>query len=138
MINGSCLCGGVAYRVSGPFTLMGHCYCEQCRKASGAEYATNVTVETTNLEWLRGEELLKEYQSSPGNYRCFCGECGSPVLKRVDDKPGTVRLRSGLLEGDIGVRPAARIFTSERAAWTDVPEDVPNFEREPIPRKRRS
>jgi hypothetical protein len=36
-LSGSCLCGGIAYRASGPFTVVARCHCVQCRKASGAE-----------------------------------------------------------------------------------------------------
>lgn len=131
MVRGSCLCGGVAYRVDAPFTLMAHCHCTECRKASGADFVTNATVQEANFELLAGEDLLESYESSPGNYRIFCSRCGSPVMKRVDARPGELRLRLGLLEGDPGVRPALHVYVGERAPWTVIRDDLPQFEKIP-------
>jgi len=39
-IRGSCLCGAVAYAVSGPPGSMWHCHCLICLKLSGAAFAT--------------------------------------------------------------------------------------------------
>jgi hypothetical protein len=44
MMKGSCLCGGVKYECEGPLTFMARCHCVQCRKASGAEFATNAFI----------------------------------------------------------------------------------------------
>ncbi|MCP5042994.1 MAG: GFA family protein [bacterium] len=128
MVKGSCLCGGVAYETEGPFKLMAHCHCTECRRATGADFATNATVREANFELLCGQELLTRYESSPGNYRIFCSRCGSPIMKTVDSKPGEVRLRLGLLEGDPGVRPVAHVFVGERAPWTQILDALPRFE----------
>ena len=135
MLTGSCLCGGVRYEVEGPFELMAHCHCVECRKASGADFATNATVEEESFKLLAGDELLAEYESSPGNRRVFCGRCGSPLMKRVDKNPGKIRLRLGSLEGDPGSRPALHVFTSERPAWSEIRDDLPQFEKAPVPPK---
>lgn len=68
-VSGSCLCGGVAYRASGPFTVVARCHCTQCRKASGAEYATNATVEAENFELLQGTDLLRHRRPLPSKPR---------------------------------------------------------------------
>ncbi len=135
MVNGSCLCGGVRYEVNGPFELMAHCHCVQCRKATGSDFATNATVNAADFKLLAGEELLGEYESSPRNLRIFCKRCGSPIMKRITDKPDVVRLRLGCLEGDPGIRPAAHVWVSERACWTNIRDDLPQFEHGPPQRK---
>ncbi len=135
MVEGSCLCGGVAYRAGGPFEAMARCYCNECRKASGAECATNVTVEEDHVEWLRGRELLSSYESSPGNVRSFCSNCGSPVMKKTESIPGKLRLRTGLFDGDHGSRIQLHVFVGERAAWTEILDDLPQFERVPVPKE---
>lgn len=135
MLNGSCLCGGVRYEVEGPFELMAHCHCVQCRKASGADFATNATLSAENFKLVKGEELLAKYESSPGNQRIFCQRCGSPIMKRVDDTPDKIRLRLGSLEGDPGIRPALHVFTSERPSWSEIRDDLPQFEKAPAPPK---
>ena len=35
-VGGSCLCGGVRFEVTLPFTRAIHCHCSRCRKHSGA------------------------------------------------------------------------------------------------------
>ena len=69
MPGGSCLCGGVRYEVNGPLKAMAYCHCVQCRKASGADFATNASVATEDFKLLSGAELLSEFESSPGNFR---------------------------------------------------------------------
>jgi hypothetical protein len=71
MIRGSCLCGGVDYEAQGPLTVMTRCHCVQCRKASGAEFATNAYVAVEHFRIVAGEELLAKYESSPGCLRVF-------------------------------------------------------------------
>ena len=55
MLEGSCLCGGVRYRVTGRLSAVACCHCVQCRKASGAEFATNASVELNAFALLAGE-----------------------------------------------------------------------------------
>lgn len=130
-LQGSCLCGGVRYAVRGPLEPIACCYCVQCRKASGAEFATNASVSASNFELLEGESLLARYASSPGQHRVFCSRCGSPIMKQFDDEPEVVRLRLGCLDSELDQKPVIRVFTSEKASWSKVPEDVPCFDTVP-------
>ena len=129
-LEGSCLCGGVRYQVQvdGPLEAMACCHCVQCRKASGAEFATNANVEAPNFEFLTGEELLRSYEWSVGNERVFCGRCGSPILKRSVEHPERIRLRLGCVDTPIEQAPAARVFLSEKAGWTEVLDSIPRFD----------
>lgn len=131
MLKGSCLCGGVRYQAEGPLTLMARCHCVQCRKASGAEFATNATASAAGLRVLQGEELLKEYESSPGNRRVFCRNCGSPLFKRADAAPEQVRLRLGCVDSEFDERPLAHIYVSEKPDWSEITDDLPTFETRP-------
>jgi hypothetical protein len=110
---------------------MARCHCVQCRKASGAEFATNATVSAAGLRILQGEELLREYESSPGNRRVFCGSCGSPLLKRTDDAPDRVRLRLGCVDSALEERPLAHVYVSEKPDWSEITDELPVFETRP-------
>ena len=114
---------------------MAHCHCVQCRKASGADFATNATVSASRFKLLSGEELLSEFESSPGNFRVFCSRCGSPIMKRRPDDPNTIRLRLGCLEGDPGQRPVVHVFVSEKQSWTEIRDELPQFAKGPPPPK---
>ena len=138
-LHGSCLCGGVQYRARGPLAAVARCHCEQCRKASGAEFATNGSLDARDFELTKGEELLARYESSPGNWRIFCGRCGSPVVKRVDSKPDMVRIRMGLLDDEQEQQPLLHVFVSEKPEWSLISDDLPQFETAPkAPRPRGS
>lgn len=130
-IEGSCLCGGVQYEVSGPLFAMARCHCRECRKASGAEFATNASIRAENFRLVSGEALLAQYESSPGQARVFCGRCGSPIMKRFADKPDTVRIRLGTLDSDIDERAKLHVWVSERPNWSEIGDDLPQFEKAP-------
>ena len=131
MIHGSCLCGGVRYEAEGPLTLVTRCHCVQCRKASGAEFATNANVSRATFRVVTGEALLGGFEWSPGNRRTFCTRCGSPLFKEHADRPGVVRLRLGCLDTEIAERPMAHLFVGEKPAWSEITDALPQFEKRP-------
>lgn len=134
MRTGSCLCGGVRYEFDGPLRVFARCHCVQCRKASGAEFATNATVDREAFEVVSGEELLREFESSPGNARVFCKRCGSPILKRNANRPEELRLRLGCVDSDVDERPALHVFVAEKPGWSEIHDDLPQFATVPAPR----
>ena len=125
MLEGSCLCGGVRYKISGKLGPSVYCHCGQCRKASGASFTTNASVPASDFRLVNGESLVGEFESSPGQFRCFCTRCGSPLIKRIAAKPEEVRLRLGTLDSDPETNPAAHIFVSFKAPWTTITDDLP-------------
>ncbi len=125
MLTGSCLCGGVQYEIVGKLGPSIHCHCGQCRKASGASFTTNASVPASEFRFVAGEALVGRWESSPGQFRCFCTRCGSPLIKLIDAKPEEVRLRLGTLDSDPETTPAAHIFVSSKAPWTVIADDLP-------------
>lgn len=125
-MEGSCLCGAVAFALEGPLELMNHCHCGMCRKAHGSDFATYVGGPASGFRLLRGEEHIRRYESSPGHRRAFCGRCGS-VLPPPQEGAPQVFVPAGLLDGDPGVRPVAHIFAASRAPWTLL-DELPAFD----------
>ena len=130
-IEGSCLCGEVGYSAEGPLIGVARCHCEQCRKASGAEFATNGSVHAASFRVRRGEASLRAYESSPGQERVFCGRCGSPLFNRKADQPELIRLRLGCLDSAIEERPAFHVFVSEKPGWSEISDPLPQFDTRP-------
>ena len=126
--TGSCLCGGVKFRIMAELEPLQVCHCSQCRKAQGGPLATNTPVQSAAFELLCGAELLSAYTSSPGKQRVFCSTCGSPVYSRKDSLPGVLRLRAGLIDGSLAVRPVAHFHTASKANWWPVNDGLPQFE----------
>jgi hypothetical protein len=135
MLRGSCLCGRVKYEAEGPLALVARCHCQQCRKASGSEFACNGSVPAESFRVVEGEALLKHYEWSPGGQRVFCSNCGSPLFKRNLNQPEHVRLRLGCLdiddEVDVDIKPGAHIFVEEKPSWSEITDTLPQFAREP-------
>src|SRR5258708_38108072 len=72
MLTGSCLCGGIAYEVDAPASAINYCNCSKCRKASGSAFAANVSVPRDAFRWVRGQDAVRSYESSPGKVRRVC------------------------------------------------------------------
>ena len=131
MLTGSCLCGGVRSEAEGPIIAMARCHCVQCRKASGAEFATNGSVKTESFRVIAGKDKLARYESSPGQFRVFCSRCGSPLFKEDATKPYQVRLRLGCLDSDADQTPLFHVFVSEKPSWSEISDGLPQFSKLP-------
>jgi hypothetical protein len=132
MHTGSCLCGGVRFTVEDELQPIQLCYCAECRKAQGGPVASNIPVDAGAFKLLSGADLLREFESSPGKQRVFCSRCGSPVFSRLTSRPEVLRIRAGLLEQPLPVRPSRHAFVADKANWWTIPEDgLPRFPQRP-------
>jgi hypothetical protein len=131
MLRGSCLCGGVRYEIAGPLSAALNCHCSMCRKAHGAAFRSRARVNAADFRWVRGEELVTYFESSPGNHRGFCRVCGSPMLSRFDHKPLVYGLPLGALDDDPNIRPALHIFVGSKAPWHEITDDLPQYQELP-------
>ncbi|MEE4161347.1 MAG: GFA family protein [Woeseiaceae bacterium] len=118
-LSGSCLCGAVAYEVTGDIQAFYHCHCRRCRKVTGTGHASNLILKAGEVTWSRGSELLRRYDVPDAKRfaSVFCERCGSP-LPRLSPGSGLVIVPAGSLDHDPPVAPEARIFSASRAAWS--------------------
>ena len=130
MVRGSCLCGGIVYEIEGELQDMVHCHCSMCRKIHGSAFATYVHAPTGGFRWVRGEDRITRYESSPGFVRAFCSTCGSVTPTPNQDKQAAF-LPAGNLAQDCGVRPQAHIFADSKASWYRITDDLPRFDEYP-------
>lgn len=128
MIEGSCLCGAVGYEYAGEFGTITVCHCSDCRKAQGSGSVIAAPVESALFRWTRGEDLINEFESSPGKKRAFCSRCGSPLYSRKDDMPGVLRLRMGTIDTPTEAAPVAHIFATNLPRWAALDDDLPRYE----------
>lgn len=133
MVTAHCLCEGVRLRITGNFGPAVICHCSQCRKASGSAFACNAPVRSKSLEFESGRDLIREFESSPGEFRAFCSRCGSPIYSRRVSHPDTYRLRLGIVDGDPGVRPLCHVWVGSKAPWFEIADSLPRFESVPDP-----
>ncbi len=128
-ISGSCLCGAVSYQITGSFKLIGNCHCSMCRKSHGAAFVTWGIIDPDQFMWTSGEEFVQAYESSPGRQKCFCKQCGSPLVGMHSGRVGEVVV--GTLDCDPGTRPREHIFVGSKAPWYEIADAIPQFEEWP-------
>ncbi len=129
MITGSCHCQTVRFEITAPIRGFMHCHCETCRKIHGTVYGSSAVVTREGFTVVAGEEAITAYESTPGKKRCFCTRCGTHVYAYFDARPDTILLRVGTLHSDPGMRPQAHIWVSHKAAWYEITDSLPQFEK---------
>jgi hypothetical protein len=127
MYKGSCLCGGIRYVIDGQLGDFGYCHCTSCRKASGSAHAANSPVDRADFQLLSGAQMLREFESSPGKFRAFCGTCGSPIYAYLETTRDVLRLRLGSLDTPFAKQPRAHTFVSDKASWEPINDGLPQF-----------
>jgi hypothetical protein len=126
VLEGGCLCDAVRYEIEGALGPIGHCHCRTCRKAHSAAFATTARVERPRFRWSKGADLVASFESSPGKKRFFCPRCGSQLMAAWEDASHVI-LRVGSLDSDPRSRPVVHIWTSQKAPWHEITDDLPQF-----------
>ena len=132
MINGSCLCGRVAFRLSNKPRGMGFCHCSRCRKAAGSHSSAIVLCSKDSFEWISGEDLVETYVADIANAlrRSFCKVCGS-YLGEPYAEGKYVILAASTFDDDPIVRPSYHEHVADKALWYEFADDLPKYEHEP-------
>ena len=128
-MRGSCLCGGVTFKVDLPFRRANHCHCSRCRKHSGTFGLTQGRVPRSQFQLLSGDELIRVFTPEGGKVKAFCGRCGSSLFG--GDWPGgeEISVRLGSMDDDPQIRPQSHTFVGSRAPWDELPDDgLPRYE----------
>lgn len=128
--TGGCLCGSLRYEAEGEPLAAGHCYCADCRKASGAGFIGFMMFPASAVR-LTGPSQPFTSKAANGNdtVRNFCPTCGGLVFGGERDKDETINIYAGSLDDPAGFRPTIAVFTRGRPDWAVVPEGMKVFER---------
>ncbi len=129
--TGSCLCGEVKYKIEGEPLRVAQCHCDDCRKATGSAFATNIFVKAENLSLLQGDTNSFEHVADSGNVMVkeFCGSCGSQLFGHGSGRPGLKTVKIGSID-DIGsIQPEVEVFTSSALHYTTHLSFTEKFEK---------
>ena len=128
-LEGSCLCGAVAYALEGEPIRSNHCHCRRCRKSRGTGHATNAAFPIAAFHWTRGEENLARFKVPEARYftHCFCKTCGS-TMPFYDTERAIASIPLGSLDHEPGIEVERHIFVASKAQWDEVMETLPKFE----------
>ena len=75
--TGGCLCGALRYEAAGEPDYMGHCYCEDCRKASGSGFIPFIGFPASAVRFSGQSRTFTSKAANGGDaVRNFCPVCG--------------------------------------------------------------
>ena len=133
IFTGSCLCGSVNYKSNSDPLVIQNCHCDQCRKATGSVYLTNLFIKEENFE-ITGEVNNYTHLSDAGNNmtKYFCPNCGSQVFGKNSGRPGIITIRAGTVyEKDI-IKPIRNLFLKSKVPSTPINSNLEACEGMPL------
>jgi hypothetical protein len=130
--HGGCLCGALRYEAGAAPLYAGHCYCADCRKASGSGFVPFLGFSASALSF-SGES--RSFSSPAANGRTatrnFCPTCGGLVFGGERGLSDSYTIYAGSLDQPADFHPTVAIFTQGRPEWAPIPAHCRVFERLP-------
>lgn len=130
-LTGSCMCGRVSYRVSGPLLNMTWCFCVTCQQQSGCAFIPFAGFSIPTVTWDREPDI---WNASDIAERYSCRQCGSAMGMKYHFGSGTTYIAAGSIneKQQTGLEPDCHIFLKDKPAWFTLPDDgVERFQEFP-------
>lgn len=130
--TGRCLCGAISYSVDAEPTVVGDCYCTDCRRSSGTSHCTHAAIPDSALT-VTGAVTVYERAADSGNLvrRAFCGHCGSAIYSTNRGIPGMTFIRVSSMDDLDRAAPQMSVYASRAPAWARLDRSHPVFETMP-------
>lgn len=114
-----CHCGGVEIEATFPSRFCAHCYCWSCRTAHAAGVVTWIGFKRAQVRFVKGADLLRDYESSRGTHRRFCSVCGTRMTfeSAHGQWADEVHLPLALFVTPVDREPSGNSFPEERPPW---------------------
>ncbi|MEP4380151.1 MAG: GFA family protein [Alphaproteobacteria bacterium] len=127
-LSGKCLCGKISFSADTEILRAANCHCTDCRGATGAAYATLMTVDEGALN-ISGELKAYKHKADSGAEmeKIFCPDCGSQMFSRNSNRPNTLSIRAGVLDQTSEVKPVANLFLDSKIESTPVDPALNGF-----------
>ncbi|MCG8427902.1 MAG: GFA family protein [Chromatiales bacterium] len=127
---GKCLCGEVAFEITGELSNFYQCHCSECRKVTGSASNTGFLVATADFHWRHGEQHVTQFVKDSGYNSCFCSHCGSALPNPV--KSGEhYWVPAGSLEEETHRKIAAHLHIGSKASWAAISDTGKQFAEMP-------
>jgi hypothetical protein len=130
--TGGCLCGALRYEAEGEPLYAGHCYCADCRKASGSGFVPFMGFAGSAVRFSGQSRQFTCKAANGGNaVRNSCPVCGSLVHGGEVGKDDSFSIYAGTLDDPSLFHPKIAIFTRNRPSWAVIPPALTIFETTP-------
>jgi hypothetical protein len=114
-----CHCGGVEIVAEFPSRFCAHCYCYSCRVTHASGVVTWIGFKKSQVRFTKGADLVRDYASSPGTTRKFCGHCGTRIAfeSQHGNWADEFHLPLSLFVTPVDRAPTVNAFAAERPEW---------------------
>jgi hypothetical protein len=130
--TGGCLCGALRYEADGEPLFAGHCYCDDCRKASGSGFVPFLGFSGSAIRFSgQSRKFTSKAANGKDAVRNSCPVCGSLVFSGEIGKDDEFTIYAGSLDDPSSFRPTIAIFTRNRPIWAVIPPDLTVYEAMP-------
>jgi len=132
VFSGKCLCGNVSYQCHSEPKAVFNCHCEDCRRATGSVFGTNLFVPEAKVE-ISGEVSSYSHISDSGSTmtKRFCPNCGSLLFGSNSAKPNVVSIRAGSVDQLALIKPQINLFMDKKVPSTSIDENLEQASRMP-------
>ena len=129
LLEGSCQCRAVRYRITGSPVMAALCHCSMCRRSNAAPAVAWAMYSEAQVEFLGCPPT--RYESSPGCYRGFCSRCGTQISFTAAYIPGLIDITIGSLDEPGRVPPTFHYWESGRVPWLHLGDRLPRYQEFP-------
>ena len=133
IFSGNCLCGNVTYKCYVKPKTIFNCHCEDCRRATGSVFGTNLFVPENEVK-ISGNLSSYSHKSDSGSTmtKMFCSNCGSLMFGRNSAKKNIMSIRAGtVIQLDL-IKPEINVFMDSKVPSTSIDNNIKKAARMPL------
>ena len=132
VFSGKCLCGKAAYTCHTEPKTIFNCHCEDCRRATGSVFGTNLFVPEDKVE-IFGKVSSYSHTSDSGSTmtKRFCPVCGSLLFGKNSAKVNVLSIRAGTVDQLDLIKPMVNVFMDSKIPSTSIDQNLKQAPRMP-------
>ena len=121
VFSGKCLCGMVTYESYIEPKAIFNCHCEDCRRATGSVFGTNLFVPEDEVK-IFVEVSSYSHTADSGSImtKFFCNNCGSLLFGKNSAKNKVMSIRAGSVNQLDLIKPEINIFMESKVPSTSI------------------
>jgi hypothetical protein len=131
-IAGGCLCGAVRFIGDAEPQFQVKCYCDDCRKTSGAGHSAMMGFLDDAIDFSgEAREFVSRADSGNDIIRAFCPNCGSGIYSCNAGMPHLIFVRAATLDDPNLFSPQMAVWASRAPSFDAATSAIPTFAEAP-------